>query len=206
LVTQGVVGKVHRRFLQSLDTVRLWDGSELGPHLKQRLIREYERLQVCQTQIDALEAMRRRLVDEQCAEALAKIAVLLKLRGIGMNSAWVLGMEWFGWRKFRNRREVGSLAGLDPTPYQSGEGAREQGISKAGHGRVRWLMVEIAWGWLRYQPDSELSRWYCKEFAGGGKRMRRIGIVAMARKLLIALWKYVEFGVIPEGATFKVAR
>jgi transposase len=109
-------------------------------------------------------------------------------------------MEFFGWRKFRNRRQVGALAGLTATPYLSGEETKEQGISKAGNRPVRSIAIEIAWAWLRFQPESELSRWYEKRFAHGGKRLRKIGIVALARKLLIALWRYLETGALPAGA------
>ena len=109
-------------------------------------------------------------------------------------------MEFFGWRKFRNRKEVAALAGLTPTPYDSGGSIREQGISKAGSRRIRALTVEIAWCWLRFQGQSKLSQWFAERFSQGGKRMRRIGIVAVARKLLIALWRYLHYGVIPEGA------
>ena len=112
-------------------------------------------------------------------------------------------MEFFGWREFRNRREIAALAGLAPTPYDSGGVVREQGISKAGSTRIRTLAIEIAWAWLRFQPQSKLSRWYMERFAGGGSRMRRIGIVAMARRLLIDLWRYLEHGVIPEGARLR---
>lgn len=112
-------------------------------------------------------------------------------------------MEFFGWREFSNRKEVGALAGLTPTPYDSGGSVHEQGISKAGNKRIRALSVEIAWAWLRFQPNSKLSHWYMKKFGHGGKRLRRIGIVALARQLLIALWRYLENGVVPEGACIK---
>jgi len=125
------------------------------------------------------------------------------LKGIGRVAAWVFVMEFFGWREFRNAKQVGALAGLTGTPYASGETNREQGISKAGNRRVRSLAVEIAWLWLRYQPDSALSRWFAERFGGTGKRHRRVGIVALARKLLVALWRYLETGVLPEGATLK---
>ena len=129
-----------------------------------------------------------------------QVRLLLKLKGIGENAAWLLVREFFGWRGIRNRRELASLAGLTPTPYDSGESRREQGISKAGNRRVRWMMIELAWGWLRYQPDSELSRWYQRRFAAGNARLRKVGIVAVARKLLVALWKYLETGEVPAGA------
>jgi len=117
--------------------------------------------------------------------ALRKVAQLRSLYGIGVTSSWDFVMEMFGWREFRNRREVGAFLGLTPTPYDSGGSQREQGISKTGRGRMRALSIQIAWIWLRLQPQSKLSQWYMGRFAGGGKRMRRIGIVAMARRLLI---------------------
>ena len=133
-------------------------------------------------------------------ESLQKVAQLRRLAGIGTVSSWTFVMEFFSWREFRNRRQVAALAGLTPTPYDSGTSRREQGISKAGSKRIRTLTVEIVWAWLRFQPDSKLTQWYMERFAGGGKRMRRIGTVAMARRLLVDLWRYVEFGVVPEGA------
>ena len=113
---------------------------------------------------------------------MEQVRQLMRLRGIGDNSAWLFVMEFFGWRDFRNRRQVGGLSGLTPTPYQSGDESQEQGISKAGNCPIRAMAVEIAWGWLRYQPQSELSRWYQRRFGHGSKRMRKIGIVALARK------------------------
>jgi transposase len=112
-------------------------------------------------------------------------------------------MEFFAWRQFRNRREVGALSGLTPTPYQSGDDSREQGISKEGNTYVRSMAIQIAWGCLRHQPDSKLSRWYEDRFGKGSKRLRKIGIVALARKLLIDCWRYLETGLIPEGAELK---
>jgi transposase len=114
-----------------------------------------------------------------------------------------LSGELFGWRRFSNRREVGAAAGMVSTPYQSGSYAHEQGISKAGNRRVRAIAVEVAWAWLRFQPQSRLSQWYQARFAAGSSRMRRIGIVALARKLLIDIWRFVEFGVVPQGAILK---
>jgi transposase len=119
---------------------------------------------------------------------------------VGENSAWLLVQEVFGWREIKNRRQLGGLAGLSPTPYNSGDSKREQGISKAGNTRLRGILVELAWSWLRYQPNSALTLWYKARFAAGNSRLRRIGIVALARKLLVALWKYVDRGEVPEGA------
>ena len=120
-----------------------------------------------------------------------------------MTSSWVFVMELFGWRKFSNRREVAGALGLSPVPYNSGDSAHEQGISRAGNRRVRAMAIEIAWAWLRYQPNSDLSQWYQRRFGAGGKRMRRIGIVAMARRLMIDLWRYLERGIMPAGAVLK---
>jgi transposase len=131
------------------------------------------------------------------------VARLAGLRAIGMRSAWILTKELFEWRQFGNRRELAASAGLTPTPYNSGGSQIEQGISKAGNKRVRSLMVELSWMWLRLQPDSELTRWFNRRFAAGGKRMRRVGIVALARRLLIALWRFFRDGVIPAGAQLK---
>lgn len=200
LVSQGVVLPIQTDFLCRLDEVQLWDGSKLPVGLYSRLAREYERLQVFKQQIRELEHSRMEAVRTSSAPAVEQVRQLLRLKAIGMNSAWVYVMEFFSWRNFRNRREVGSLAGLTPTPYRSGESDHEQGISKAGNHRIRAMAIEIAWVWLRYQPDSQLSIWYQERFAKGNSRVRRIGIVALARRLLIALWQYLETGVVPAGA------
>ena len=151
-------------------------------------------------QIRELEAQRAREIREDPSAQGEQTRRLMALRGIGANGSWLLVREFFGWRQIRNRRELASLAGLTPTPYNSGESQHEQGISKAGNRRVRWMMVQLAWGWLRYQPKSKLSRWYQRRFGQGNSRVRKIGIVALARKLLIALWKYLETGDVPAGA------
>jgi transposase len=190
-------------FLSQLETVHLWDGASLPSALHARLKREYERYQLVKKQVNLLELEREEAVRTSTAPAVEQVRQLLKLKGIGINSAWVYVMEFFAWRGFRNRREVGSLAGLTPTPYQSGESAREQGISKAGNRRIRAMAIEIAWAWLRFQPDSQLSRWYQDRFGKGNSRIHRIGIVALARRLLVDLWQYLETGVIPEGAFLK---
>jgi transposase len=167
------------------------------------LKREYERYQVVHQQINQLDVEREEALRTSNDPAVEPVRQLLRLKGIGMNSAWVYVMEFFSWRGFRNRREVGSLAGLTPTPYQSGESAREQGISKAGNRRIRAMAIEIAWGWLRFQPESQLSRWYQERFGKGNSRIHRIGIVALARRLLVELWQYLETGAIPKGALLK---
>jgi transposase len=181
---------------------RWWAGhaQELAPGVRTEIERESERLLLVKKQMDAIEAAQRQAVT---AGSEPQVAGLARLRGIGMNSGWVLAKELFGWRCFRNRREVAGCLGLTPSPYDSGESETEQGISKAGNRRARTLLVELAWSWLRYQPQSELSKWFNRRFAGGGKRMRRIGIVALARRLAIALWRYLEHGLIPDGAQLK---
>jgi transposase len=205
LASQGVVLSFNQDFLSRLEEVHLWNGSPLPAALHSRLEHEYERYELANRQIEQLEHSREEAVRTSTAPAVEQVRKLLRLKGIGMNSAWVYVMEFFSWRGFHNRREVGSLAGLTPTPYQSGESAKEQGISKAGNRRIRSMAIEIAWAWLRYQPDSQLSHWYQERFAQGGKRMRRIGIVALARRLLIDLWQYLETGVLPENACLKTS-
>jgi transposase len=181
----------------------LWDGGPVPEGLKARLQREHERLQFIQGQVHELEAQRVEAIRRSDKPEVEKVRKLLQLKGIGLNGAWVNTMEFFAWRDFRNGKEVGSLAGLAPTPYQSGENSRERGVSKAGNRQVRALAIELAWGWLRYQPESELSHWYQRRFGDGSSRVRRIGIVALARKLLVALWRYLETGLIPQGAVLK---
>lgn len=189
---------------EQLDALRLWDGSPLPPGLRQRVLSVYAHHQFLSEQIAQVEAARRARLHDSSDASIEKVRQLMLLKGIGINGSWLLVMEFFGWRAFKNRREVGGLAGLTPTPYQSGDSAREQGISKSGNRRVRWMITELAWSWLRFQPDSALSAWFRERFGDGGKRLRRIGIVAMARKLLITLWRFLETGVLPEGAALKV--
>jgi transposase len=181
---------------------RWWaqQAGQLLPGLRAEIEREFERLSLVAGQIRTLETLQDHQVRSGAQPA---IAVLSRLAGIGTGSAWTLIKELFGWRQFHNRREVAGCLGLAPTPYSSGTSEVEQGISKAGNKRARWLMVELAWSWLRFQPGSQLSQWFNERFAGGGKRMRRIGIVALARRLSIALWRYLEHGEIPLGATLK---
>jgi len=203
LVGQGVRMPVGADFLERLDKVCLWDGSALPKGLRSRLEREYACLQFVNQQIKDLETERTEAIRTSDDPSVEKVRQLMRLRGLGDNSAWLFVMEFFGWRKFRNRRQVGGLSGLTSTPYQSGDESQEQGIDKAGNRPVRTMAVEIAWGWLRYQPQSELSLWYQRRFGHGGKRMRKIGIVALARKLLVAFWRYLEYGEIPAGAQLK---
>jgi transposase len=202
LVTQGLQVGRWDRFLSFLEVARLWDGSGIPDQMKSELRREYARQEQVHRQILALERDQERRIREGKTKAARQAAQLQGLRGIGPRGASLLAHEFFGWRDFQNRREVGSAAGLTPTPYKSDQIDREQGISKCGNRRVRWMTIELAWRWLQFQPQSKLSRWF-KERFDGGKRMRRIGIVALARKLLIAWWKYLMYGEVPEGALLK---
>jgi transposase len=203
LATQGVNVPIHIDFLDTLAAARMWDGTALPSGLCTRVEREYASLRYVEQHIKELEAERMELIETSKHPSIEKVRQLMRLRAIGPNGAWLFVMEFFGWRQFRNRREVGGLSGLTPTPYQSGEESREQGISKAGNQQVRAMAIEIAWCWLRYQPDSELTLWFYEKFGNGGKRMRKVGIVALARKLLVALWRYLETGEIPAGAQLK---
>ena len=205
LSSQGLRLTTLNKLPEQLDVLRLWDGAPIPSGLRHRLLRVYAHHQFLSEQIAALEAERRALLETAHEASLEKIRQLMQLKGIGINGAWLLVMEFFGWRDFKNRREVGGLAGVTPTPYQSGESAREQGITKAGNRHVRWMTTELAWSWLRYQPESALSGWFRERFGSGGKRLKRIGIVAVARKLLIALWRFLKSGVLPEGAILKEA-
>jgi transposase len=192
-----------KKFLEELDSLCTWDGKQLPNDFKARIVREYERLRVVEEQMGILRKERETRVGSADTLSMRKVAQLRTLYGIGVTSSWDFVMEMFGWREFRNRKEVGAFLGLTPTPYDSGGSQREQGISKAGRGRLRALSIQISWGWLRFQPQSKLNQWYQERFAGGGSRMRRIGIVAVARKLLIDLWRYLEYGVVPEGARLR---
>ena len=203
LVGQGIQIEVKKYFLEEIERVRKWDGSALPERLKPRLRREYQRLQLVEEHIKELERERVEALRHSEDASVETVRSLLRLNGIGLNAGWLFGMEFFSWRNFNNRKEVGALCGLVPMPHQSGSSYREQGISKAGNRHIRAMAIEIAWGWLRYQPESELTKWYEERFGHGSKRIRKIGIVALARKLMIELWRYLETGAIPEGAVLK---
>jgi len=201
LATHGITLPVDRRFPKRLSGVRQWDGRPLPTDLYRRLLREFERMQVVNRQVRELEQERaRRIRKEDRSPAVQQVRQLMQLSAIADNSAWLFVHEIFAWRKIKNRRELGALVGLVGSPYQSGDVEHDQGISKSGNRRMRAMAIEIAWCWVRFQPQSALSQWYLQRFARGGKRMRRIGIVALARKLLVGLWRYLETGVPPAGA------
>jgi transposase len=206
LFTEGLDVEVTSGLMKQLDQLCRWNGKPLPEGMKERIRREYERMKVTEKNLVMLKKQQREQVaSRQSSPSLEKIRKLKQLRGIAAGSSWVFVMELFGWRQFRNRREVAGALGITPMPYQSGDSAREQGISHAGNRRARTMAIEIAWSWLRYQPESRLSLWYRERFGSGGPRLRRIGIVAMARKLMVDLWRYVEFGTLPEGAQLKAS-
>ncbi len=203
LVTQGVTKlRLGGDFADRLDRVALWNGAGLNAELKTELKRLHAQHVVFAEQLRELQRayLAELSADTPVAECRRRLE---RLKSLGPKTSRLLAAEVFGWRRFDNTKQVGAMAGLTPTPSQSGDTQREQGISKAGNRRVRRTMIELAWLWLRWQPDSALSQWFNQRWAHGGKRQRRIGIVALARKLLIALWRYVEHGVIPEGAVLK---
>lgn len=195
--------------IEALSKVRCWDGQPLGSRLLAELIRECQRLEFLLNQIGKVEVERDKLLDLQQpapepATIRDKMHRLIQLRGIGPAFATKLVGEVY-YRSFTNRRQVGSFVGLTGSPYDSGETKREQGISKAGNRRARTTLVEVAWLWLLHQPDSALSQWYRRRVGDQKGRIKRIAAVALARKLAVALWRYLESGLVPEGAQLKTA-
>jgi transposase len=199
LFAQGIAVDVTPALAGTLESMRTADGRALPTELVTRIRREGERLVRVEEQLRVAEAERRARVMEGADVAAVRMRTLMGLCGIGWTAAFRLVVEFFGWRTFANRRRVAQAAGLASTPYSSGTMDRDQGISKAGNRRVRALMIELAWIWLRWQPDSALAKWYAKRF-GDHRRAHRIGIVAVARRLLIDLWRFVTLGVVPNGA------
>jgi transposase len=196
----GLKLRVDDELPSRFELLKQWDDTPVPPALKRRILHEFERWQLIERQISELETQRRVEIRTDPSPQGEQVRRLMEFRGVGPNGAWLLVREFFGWREIRNRRELASLAGLTPTPYNSGGIQHEQGISKAGNRLVRWVMVELAWCWLEYQPNSELSRWYRRRYGSGNSGQRKVGIVALARKLLVALWKYLTGGEVPEGA------
>jgi transposase len=206
LSCQGVRGynPLRRDRFERLEALRTGDGRELPPMLKAEIRRELDRLAQVTTQLAAVERARDALVRTEAEERNNPADLLLKLKGIGPEFASLLWLEAL-FRSFGNRRQLAAYGGLAPSPWQSGSIEREQGISKSGNRRLRKTMIELAWLWLRHQPDSALSRWFRARVGAAKGRVRRIAIVALARKLLVALWRFVTQGVVPEGAVFKAA-
>jgi transposase len=209
LITQGLALRLTG--LESVDEVqtrlaalRRWDATPLPPALAARLAREWGQVVALTTQLTALRRERTRLLKAGASPALDQVRRLMRLKGVGVATAWIYVMELFAWRTFRNRRELGALTGLAPTADRSGTARhRELGMNRAGNRWVRAVAIEGAWAWLRYQPHSALSEWYQRRFGTGGSRQRRIGIVALARKLLLALDRYLRMGTPPEGAELR---
>ena len=182
--------------------VRDWAGAALPEEVQARLARADARLAGLAAQIAAIDAAQQQAVTT--AAPSRAVRQLVRLKGVATTSASVLVDEGLVWRAFKNRRQIGGLLGFAPTPYASGDSAREQGISRAGNARLQSISIQLAWSWVRWQPDSPLTQWFHAHFAKG-KRARRIGIVAVARKLVIAFWRYVTTGVVPAGALVNVA-
>ena len=208
LYCQGVVGfePLKRDRRQRFDVLKTGDGRPLPPHLKAEISRALDRIELLLEQIKAVEATRDRLVAAAPARegVQARAATLMRLRGVGPDFAEVLWSEGL-FRHFDNRRQLASYAGLTPTPWQSGSISREQGVSKSGNPRLRTIMVQLSWFWLLHQPESALTRWFHERVKLDGGRRRKPAIIALARKLLIALWKFVRDGVVIEGAVMKQA-
>jgi transposase len=204
LLAQGIIGyePVRRDRRERLKELETGDGRILPNHVRSQIDRELDRLELLMEQLKAVEAERAALLAMQATRTPA--AMLVKLKGIGPEFAAVLYSEGL-FRHFDNRRQVAAYAGLAPTPWQSGSVRNEQGVSKAGNARLRTTMVELSWLWLRYQPDAALTRWFQERVQHNGGRLRKPTIVALARKLLIALWKYATAGVVIEGAIMKAA-
>jgi transposase len=209
LATLGVGGyrPLRRDRRERLEALRRPGGGPLPAHAKARLARLLDRLELVLEQIGVLEEARDAVVAREAVpggEAEGLVRRLVGLKGIGPELATLLAWEAFV-RPFRDRRALAAYAGLTGTPFDSGDKRREQGIGKAGNRRLRAALVELAWLWLRYQPDSALAAWFRSRTGSVGGRMRKVMIVALARKLLVALWRFCRHGVLPEGATLKAA-
>jgi transposase len=201
------VGNPHRRdWLTRLAAQRDWQGQPVPPRIKAELEREHARLMLVRQQLDALAPVPAGVgLTPAAAEMAQRSDLLLRLKSLGPVFATTLTNEAF-YKDFRNRREVASYFGLTPSPWQSGGTDREQGISKAGNRRAREKTIELAWLWLRHQPDSALTQWFRQRTLNASKRIKRIAIVALARKLIVALWRYLTTGLVPAGAVLKAAK
>ena len=201
----GEYNPLRRNRRQRLDELRTALGDSLPTHAHAKIARMLDRLELLLIQITELEQSRDAVLEDKTPDrAASMIQQLAKLRGVGVQTATVLVREGFV-REFANGKALGSYAGLTATPYSSGGIEREQGIGKAGNARLRTVMVELAWLWQRYQPDSAQVSWFRERIRGTGRRMRKVMVVALARKLLIALWRFATLGVVPEGAVMKPA-
>jgi transposase len=213
LFSQGISDyePLRRNRRQRLDELKTGDARPLPPHLRAQISRELDRLELLLEQIEAVEIERDALISAMKLEGMnadavrSPLAMLTKLNGIGPEIAAILWSEGL-YRSFANRRQVAAYAGLAPTPWQSGSVAREQGVSKAGNPRLRTTMLQLAWLWLRHQPQSALTLWFHERVKRNSGRLRKTTIVALARKLLVALWKYATAGVVIDGAVTRAVR
>jgi len=187
------------KFRATLAALRDWADQAVPAGMQLRLLQEFAVWEALHRQERDAANEQERQLRESKERPVEMMRRLMGLKAIGARSAWILVMELFSWRGIKNGKELGALVGLTPMPYDSGKSQREQGISKSGNCHVRCLMVELAWIWLRWQPGSALSQWYEKRFGVGNKRARKVGIVALARKLLVALWRFLEHSELPEG-------
>lgn len=206
LSTRGIpFAKINQELVDGLDELVGKGGQKLGRQLKREIRRQYRRLELVRADIKEVAKDRKALIDErETEEKIQKVKNLEMLRGIGEDSAWLLVMEMFGWREFKNRGQVGAYAGLTPSPWNTGQSKRDQGICKSGNKWVRGRMIQLAWLWLQYQPNSELTQWFYSRYGESSRSMKRVGIVGLARKLLVRLWKFVEYGEVPNGARLKL--
>ena len=203
LASLGLTAEVDAKFRTTLAELRDWAGQRVPAALAQRLLQEYAVWEALHAQVREACTEQERRLRTGTEPYLEQVRRLLGLKAVGVRGAWILVAELFAWRGIKNGKELGALVGLTPVPYNSGRSERDQGISKAGNKHVRGLIVELAWLWLRWQPGSALSQWYAQRFGAGNKRARKVGIVALARKLLIALWRCLERGEWPDGALAK---
>ena len=203
LIAQGIRCTVTRQFVERLTDLRTGDGRPLAGAWRDRLAREWTHLQALEDRLSTLQTIRDAAI-VTAGDRVAQVAQrLCQLRGVAETSAAMFSAELFGTRTFANGRQIGALTGLVPVPYRSDQRVQDQGISKAGRTELRRVSIQLAWAWLRWQPDSALAAWFQRRFAAAGGRSRRIGIVAVARKLVIALWRFVAHGVVPDGAHLK---
>ena len=200
LRTQGVCLRTKRELKQFREN---FESYALQPVLRARLEDEFKRLDLCEEQLDKLEKLQRKAAAEPKTPMEKKVAKLAMLKGVGVTSAWILVAEFFGWREFNNRKEVGGAAGLTDTPWVSDGIRRNKGISKAGNRRVRAVINQVAWLWVRYQRFSRSAEWFRSRYMNLSRGMRKSGITALSRKLLVELWHYLEHDVVPHGAMLK---
>jgi transposase len=203
LASQGLTAAVDAKFRTTLANLRDWADQPVPAGMQTRLLQEFAVWETLHRQERDCANEQERQLREGKERQQEMMRRLMGLKAVGARTAWILVMELFSWRAIKNGKELGALVGLTPVPFDSGKSQREQGISKAGNKHVRCLMVEAAWLWLRWQPGSALSQWYDRRFGAGNKRARKVGIVALARKLLIALWRFVDQGELPAGAQEK---